>query len=47
MDEQVRTNKDSKHWCIPSRNFRLEQIKQFMRDRQPYTDAWMEGLRTE
>ena len=47
LDDQVWTGKDGRHWCIPSRNYRLEQIKQFMQDRQPYTDAWMEGLRTE
>ena len=47
LDERVWGNKSSKHPYIPSRNFRLEQIKQFMQDRQPYTDAWMESLRTE
>ncbi len=47
LDEQVWEGKSSKHPYIPSRNFRLDQIIQFMRDRKPYTQAWMEGLRTE
>lgn len=47
LDEKVWENKSSKYPYIPSRNYRLDQIKKFMQDRQPYTDAWMEGLKYE
>lgn len=46
LDEKVWENKSYKHPYIPSRDYRLDQIKQFMQERQTYTDEWMENLRT-
>ena len=47
LDESVWEGVSYTHPYIPSRNYRLDQIKTYMKARMPYVDAWMEGLRSE
>ena len=46
LDESVWEGVSSTHKYIPSRDFRLDQIKQYLIERQPYLEKWMQGLRT-
>jgi len=45
LDESVWHNVSDKHPDIPSLKYRLDQIEQFLIEREPYTRAWMESLR--
>lgn len=47
LDSTIWTNKSDVHMRIPSRYLKLEQIKEYMRAREPFTRAWMESLRTD
>lgn len=47
LDDQLWTDRSEKHPFIPSRDYRLDQIKEYLKAREPYTREWMEGLRTE
>ena len=46
-DDRIWTDRSEKYPSIPSRDFKLDQIKAYMQEREPYTRAWMESLRTE
>ena len=47
LDDQLWTDKSEKHPFIPSREYGLQQIETYMKKREPYTQEWMESLRTE